>query len=448
LSRPEYGDAEQAGAGMFGWGRKSDGFDWHTHVRTTIKLRREDRRARLGDVREVAADGIKYAGRASMSAGSSGAVSAWNLCISAIQLLIEGASAGRQAVGQGVRKTAGQAQGALKASFVAWSKLAGQSPLLPIIGAVGLVAAHATYARILAGGSGAAAEVVLTCAIAVLALAAVLIPVLMGRVRLGALSANGLKMPSLSAFGLSGGQRRGAGIALALAAIAGGGYVASRAAPQTMASLASFRPFSLPPIEGRATMVTGDMIRVNTTTIRLAGIEAPDADQKCVGANKKKWACGEAARTALARVIKGKKVRCDLSGTDDQGRTLGVCETVGSGAGQGIAATLVKEGAVFSSGGIFSSLNALESEAREKKLGIWRGEAERPSEYRAKIWDTAAKAAPEGCPIKGQVSGSDKSYLLPWHADYSGTRIRTSRGERWFCSESEAQAAGWKVTGK
>ena len=50
----------------------------------TIKLRREDRRARLLDAKEVAADGLRYAGRVGVSAGSSGAVMAWNGLVSAL----------------------------------------------------------------------------------------------------------------------------------------------------------------------------------------------------------------------------------------------------------------------------------------------------------------------------------------------------------------------------
>lgn len=73
---------------MFGRGRKSDGFEWHKHVRTTIKLRREDRRARFNDVKEVASDGLKYAGRAGVSASNSGVVVLWNGLISTIQMII------------------------------------------------------------------------------------------------------------------------------------------------------------------------------------------------------------------------------------------------------------------------------------------------------------------------------------------------------------------------
>ncbi|MFO0227392.1 MAG: thermonuclease family protein, partial [Gammaproteobacteria bacterium] len=35
-------------------------------------------------------------------------------------------------------------------------------------------------------------------------------------------------------------------------------------------------------------------------------------------------------------------------------------------------------------------------------------------------------------------------YHLPGGAYYARTRIDESRGERWFCSESEARAAGWR----
>ena len=50
---------------------------------------------------------------------------------------------------------------------------------------------------------------------------------------------------------------------------------------------------------------------------------------------------------------------------------------------------------------------------------------------------------PEGYVIKG----NDRSmkYHLPGSADYDRTRIDESRGERWFCSVAEAEAAGWRA---
>jgi hypothetical protein len=34
--------------------------------------------------------------------------------------------------------------------------------------------------------------------------------------------------------------------------------------------------------------------------------------------------------------------------------------------------------------------------------------------------------------------------VLPWSPDYDRGRIQKTRGERWFCSEREAEAAGFK----
>jgi endonuclease YncB( thermonuclease family) len=49
-----------------------------------------------------------------------------------------------------------------------------------------------------------------------------------------------------------------------------------------------------------------------------------------------------------------------------------------------------------------------------------------------------------GCVIKGNLSSNGRIYHLPGSASYDATRIDTSTGERWFCSESEALAAGWR----
>src|SRR5690606_11780218 len=62
----------RSGDEMFGWRRKSDGFEWHEHVRTTIRIRREDRRRRIDEARALAAEGLSSAGRAGMAAGTFG----------------------------------------------------------------------------------------------------------------------------------------------------------------------------------------------------------------------------------------------------------------------------------------------------------------------------------------------------------------------------------------
>ncbi len=53
--------------------------------------------------------------------------------------------------------------------------------------------------------------------------------------------------------------------------------------------------------------------------------------------------------------------------------------------------------------------------------------------------------APSGCGIKGNISGktSEKTYYLPGDKDYEQIIVDPDYGERWFCTESEAQANGW-----
>ena len=129
-------------------------------------------------------------------------------------------------------------------------------------------------------------------------------------------------------------------------------------------------------------------------------------------------------------------------------RSIGGFETPTSGTividGKDVAADLTARGHVFAESGLFSAYGRHEQDARNAKLGIWRGTSERPSEYRARLWETAKKTAPDGCPIKGHVSAGERVYVVPWSPTYGRVKVQADRGGRWFCSEQEAQAAGWK----
>jgi hypothetical protein len=50
------------------------------------------------------------------------------------------------------------------------------------------------------------------------------------------------------------------------------------------------------------------------------------------------------------------------------------------------------------------------------------------------------------CKIKGNISidTGERIYHVPGQMFYDDTRIRWDYGERWFCSEVEARAAGWR----
>lgn len=50
------------------------------------------------------------------------------------------------------------------------------------------------------------------------------------------------------------------------------------------------------------------------------------------------------------------------------------------------------------------------------------------------------------CAIKGNINAKgQKIYHVPGGRSYDATDIELDQGERWFCSEKEAQDAGWRA---
>ena len=88
-----------------------------------------------------------------------------------------------------------------------------------------------------------------------------------------------------------------------------------------------------------------------------------------------------------------------------------------------------------------------ELQARAEKRGIWAEASPTPPwDYRASRWKTTAQAAPRpDCPIKGNINADgERIYHTPFSRWYDRTRISQRVGERWFCDENEARAAGWR----
>ena len=83
-----------------------------------------------------------------------------------------------------------------------------------------------------------------------------------------------------------------------------------------------------------------------------------------------------------------------------------------------------------------------EKGAQVRGVGIWAGQMQSPSAFRA---EQRSQTPSGNCIIKGNISGSGQIYHMPHNRDYAATRINESRGERWFCTEAEARAAGWRA---
>ena len=372
---------------MFGWRRRSEGFEWREYVRTTVLVRRADRQRRIDDARLAALAKVKHARDA-------------------------GADAGRASV---------SFAGSQLSKFLS---LIGSALLDFVVAAFYVVTrwskfAFAVLSDVLGGVAGPLFE-------------AARVPANAAREKVKAMPDVARKLPIKLQH------------ILAAAAVLGliylGGPILRTADGVSVATLTPEPQPGTSGISGRASAITGDLMRVGGTLVRLDGIEAPAPSQPCYRQNGRRWGCASAARTGLDRIVRGRAVTCAASGQDDSGHVLARCVVDGT---TDVATELVRNGHVFAAKSLFNSLSSEEDAARSAKIGIWQGDVSRPQEWREQAWEEAKRDAPDGCPIKGLVRASEKLYALPWSADYARARVRTERGERWFCSEDEAKAAGF-----
>ncbi|MEM8973459.1 MAG: thermonuclease family protein [Pseudomonadota bacterium] len=426
---------------MFGWRRRNDGFEWHKYVRTTIKLRREDRKKRIEDIKEAAAAGVVDAGKASATAGRS-------LFHNALVLL----GAAFRVLGRAIARVPGVLMRLLQ-GVASLLHPAGKGVLAfatrfeptlsrPGIPALLLLFALASFASGIARAMSTGLDWGTLLLIGVGAVLALMASApMLSKFSTPALN---LPIPSLAAIpGLNSPALRTGFVAAFFLAIAGGlGWALwpQMTGIASQISTASLPTLSEPPIEGRARAVTGDTLLVAGQVVRLSGIEAPELTQVCRNARRRRWRCGRSARQALSKLVGSRKVSCSDLSADSNGFKTGTCR-IGE---DDIAMRLLRRGHAFSTASSYGSYSTEETAARTAKVGIWSGTAQLPEEFREASWASAKAKAPDGCPIKGRVTRSGKVYLLPWSPSYRSRKIRKSRGERWFCSENDALAAGWK----
>lgn len=124
---------------------------------------------------------------------------------------------------------------------------------------------------------------------------------------------------------------------------------------------------------GRAKLPDEDTIVVAGERIRLEGIDTPEFGQKC-RIDGRSFDCGMTARDHLGKLINRNSVICSGWLYDKYDRLLATC----SAGDIELNRRMVKDGWAVS----FGSYEVEEAEARKNKLGVWRGEFVRPSEWR------------------------------------------------------------------
>lgn len=192
--------------------------------------------------------------------------------------------------------------------------------------------------------------------------------------------------------------------------------------------------------EGRIRVIDADTIRVGDETVRLFGIDAPETDQTCTRPGGEAWDCGLWAAQEVRARYEGGRAVCQTLDRDRYGRTVARCAANGGDMGEAI----VKAGLATAYQRYSMDYVETEKAAVVAGRGIFAGGVETPSDYRAAQRAASAQPIPDDCPIKGNISRSGRIYHAPGQADYDATRIDETRGERWFCSEAEAVAAGWR----
>jgi len=135
-------------------------------------------------------------------------------------------------------------------------------------------------------------------------------------------------------------------------------------------------------ITGRASVVDADTIDIGGERIRLNGIDAPEAAQRCTDQAGREYRCGKVAAFALDEFLsKSRPTSCAVVDYDRYGRAVADCVRAD---GSSVGSWLVRSGHALDwqrySGGRYA---ADEAKARADRAGIWQGDFQQPCEYRA-----------------------------------------------------------------
>ena len=151
-------------------------------------------------------------------------------------------------------------------------------------------------------------------------------------------------------------------------------------------------------IQGQVEVIDGDTIVINNIKVRLFGIDAPEKNQICTTALNS-HNCGKESTDALKKLIGKKKVYCRYESLDIYKRILGIC----SGGGgyywstsetknkkqyewenYSINALMVKYGHAVAYTRYSKRYLKWEEYAKNKELGIWKYQFDRPEDWRKK----------------------------------------------------------------
>jgi endonuclease YncB( thermonuclease family) len=122
-------------------------------------------------------------------------------------------------------------------------------------------------------------------------------------------------------------------------------------------------------LSGPAQAIDGGSIEIAGTAVRLHGVDAPAAGQRCMRAGGD-YDCAQEAGWALAERIGRHWVRCVERSQDARGRIVAACSI---GADIDVSAHMVASGWALARRDEAPDYGPLEDAARAARRGLWQG---------------------------------------------------------------------------
>jgi len=136
-------------------------------------------------------------------------------------------------------------------------------------------------------------------------------------------------------------------------------------------------------LSGPATATDGDTLKLaqggTTVSVRLFGVDAPEARQHCASRSGADYACGDRATLFLAGAVYGRTLKCEPKDIDRFGRTVASCSVDGLDLGR----ALVASGLAVAYRSFSMIYVEDEAAAKRARRGLWAGKFQPPAAYRA-----------------------------------------------------------------